>query len=295
LQNQNILKWVFWNFEVTPMKRDSRNLTVQELCAQRAAELMAETQANQQRNEILCHWPEALRAIPTQVIRSALFGVVEKGSARRYNEQTLIPSWKGVSIRYQGPLLSQTDQHVWTTVIHQFRGKPLSEPLGLPRHALLQALGWNRSARQYVQLEESLTRLVAGLINIEAGKDRYVGTLMVSFLRHGDTAHYHLKVNPEIAALFANNLTLLDPALRVRIRTDLGRWMLGYVQSHRTLADKPHRIGLEQLQTLCGSRAGAWDFKYRLKKVMVDLEDHGVVAAWSWTKNGALEFWRPAT
>jgi len=91
LQNQNILKWVFWNFEVTPMKRDSRNLTVQELCAQRAAELMAETQANQQRNEILCHWPEALRAIPTQVIRSALFGVVEKGSARRYNEQTLIP------------------------------------------------------------------------------------------------------------------------------------------------------------------------------------------------------------
>lgn len=276
------------------MKRDSRNLTVQELCAQRAAELMAATQqANKQRDEILCHWPEALRAIPTHVLRSALFGIVEKGRAQRYSEQTLIPAWKGVSIRYQGPLLSQIDQSVWMTVIHQFRGKPLGEPLSLPRHALLRALGWNRSVRQYVQLEESLTRLVAGLINIEAGKDRYVGTLMVSFLRHGDSAHYFLKVNPEIAALFATNLTLLDPELRARIRTDLGRWMLGYVQSHRTMPDKPHRIGLERLQTLCGSRAGSRDFKYRLKKVMADLEEHRVVAAWGWTRNGALEFWRP--
>ena len=46
-------------------------------------------------------WPAELRACPSCVLRSALFGVVQRGR-RKALERAILATWEGVTIRYTG-------------------------------------------------------------------------------------------------------------------------------------------------------------------------------------------------
>ena len=46
-------------------------------------------------------WPAELRTCPSCVLRSALFGVVQRGR-RKALERAILATWEGVTIRYTG-------------------------------------------------------------------------------------------------------------------------------------------------------------------------------------------------
>ncbi|RMD64931.1 hypothetical protein D6833_03655, partial [Candidatus Parcubacteria bacterium] len=73
----------------------------------------AEQNEAQPRGKVLqlrpCYDP--MREIPSDYIRSALFGVVRKGR-RRYLEREPIAAWQNVSIEYTGQRLDQYDLDV---------------------------------------------------------------------------------------------------------------------------------------------------------------------------------------
>ena len=60
-------------------------------------------------------WPEELRTCPSCVLRSALFGVVQRGR-RKALEGEILATWEGVIIRYIGWRLDQADLDVWLGV-----------------------------------------------------------------------------------------------------------------------------------------------------------------------------------
>lgn len=72
-------------------------------------------------------------------------------------------------------------------------------------------------------------------------------------------------------------------------------WLLGYVSTHQATVLKPHRIGLDKLQRLCGAGMRDKDFKYWIRRYMDQLKDLDAVTAWHFTgtDDDILEFIRP--
>ena len=56
-------------------------------------------------------WPAELRTCPSCVLRSALFGVVQRGR-RKALERAILATWEGVTLRYTGWRLDQADLDV---------------------------------------------------------------------------------------------------------------------------------------------------------------------------------------
>ena len=77
-------------------------------------------------------WPEPKRAVPNDILRSALFAAIQ-GKGREYTKQRLIAAYDGVQIKYTGEQLDQSDLDVWEQVLHLARQQPLG---GLPLHRL---------------------------------------------------------------------------------------------------------------------------------------------------------------
>jgi hypothetical protein len=85
-------------------------------------------------------WPEAMRAVPNGVLRSALFGAIRRG-ARRYMERERIAALEGIEIFYTGQRLDQGDLDVWETALHAVRLQSLGNECRVTAYQILKALG----------------------------------------------------------------------------------------------------------------------------------------------------------
>jgi len=239
-------------------------------------------------------WPEAVRACPSCVLRSALFGVVKRGR-RRYLERQIIATWADTTIRYTGITLDQADLDVWLTLLHIAREQGLGTEIQTTIHGLLKALGRCTGKRDHEWLKIVVARLTAGTVEITVGRKTYGGSLIGSFERDEETKDYRLCLNPKMVVLFEDNAyTLLEREQRHSLRMDLAKWLHGYILSHQATAKSPHRIGLERLRALCGSETGELrKFRQQIREAMDELLNAGVVARWSISANDALEVIRP--
>lgn len=238
-------------------------------------------------------WAEALRAAPLTILRSALFGVM-KGGNREYLNNIEIASWPGVSIRYKGERLDQYDLDVWMLAVHLFRHRGLGERITVSAYSLLQALGRSTEGKDhYLRLNDSFMRMVACAVVIKAGRYSYTGNLVYEFWYDEKADQYVLSINPHLASLFAEGYSLIEWQQREQLgKKSLAKWLLGYVATHRATVLKPHRIGLDKLQKLCGTDMEAKDFKRWTRHYMDDLKTLDAVASWhfSGTDNNSLEF-----
>ena len=240
-------------------------------------------------------WAEALRACPLTILRSALFGVVQRGRRRHLNEVE-IAAWKGMSIRYKGDQLDQADLDVWMQAVHLFRQCGLGERLHISAHSFLKAIGRSTGNLNHQWLQKSFTRMIACAVKIDAGQYRYAGNLVHEFWLDKKTGHYVLSINPLLAALFADGYSQIEWAQRQALGSkDLAKWLLGYISTHHTTVLNPHRIGLEKLQRLCGSDAPEKEFKRKVKRYMDELKNLGAIAAWRFAgvDDNTLEFVKP--
>ena len=241
-------------------------------------------------------WAEAVRACPLAMLRSALFGVVRRGR-RQYLDNVEIAAWPGVSIRYTGQRLDQADLDVWMLAVHLFRQQGLGGRLHLSAYTLLQALGrCTEGEHHYSRLKKSFTRMIACAVEVSVGRYSYVGNLIHEFWLEKETGDYVLSINPQLASLFKDGYSLIEWEQRQTLgEKDLAKWLLGYVSTHQATVLKPHRIGLDKLQRLCGAEMEAKDFKRWAKRYMDEIKALEAIAAWHFmgTDNNILEFIRP--
>lgn len=240
-------------------------------------------------------WPEPERAAPNAFLRSALFGIVKKG-ARAWLKDEVLAAWPGVMLRYKGEQLDQYDESVWLQLVHLHRVQGVAPGGNVHVHprAFLRELGCGYGANSRHALYKSLIRLRASAIVLELQNGKHIGGLLAEATLDETGDHWVIVIDPKISRLFTpGHYSRLDWETRLTLKTDLAKWLQGYVVTQLATSKQPHRIGLPRLQELSGTTTALKDFRWKVKKAMAELELLGVVFSWSITSGDALEFVRP--
>ena len=215
-------------------------------------------------------WPEAGRGVPNSILRGALFAAVQ-GKGRRYMKREILASQRGITIRFTGMQLDQSDLDVWEQALHLARQHPLGTRCNFTARGFLRALGRSTGKSDHEWLKEAFARLVGCAVEITHGHRTYFGCLVEGGVRDERTGRYVLEINPKIANLStATHWTAVDWEQRQRLRgKPLALWLQGFYASHA----EPYSLSVEYLHRLSGSRTKAlWKFKQNLAQALRDLK-----------------------
>ena len=232
-------------------------------------------------------WANENRGIPNAFLRSALFGVVRRGR-REVLDGVEIAAWGGTSIKFTGKKLQQSDQDVWMACVEACKRAGSTE-VEIGQRELARMAG--RSGTNTARLIDDLERLVFAGIRVSSERYTYVGTLIHSAVRDEQTKRIVLSINPKMAALFGSGATHIEVEQRHLLSGDLSKWLHGYVLSHKSSWRKPHVIGLDKLQELCGAQSDIRKFRFNIKKSMHELKQQKIIAGWT-LENDVLKFWK---
>ena len=197
-------------------------------------------------------WPDAVRAVPNGVLRSAMFGAIRRG-ARRYLRRERIAALDGIEIFYTGERLDQGDLDVWEMILHLARLQGLGNECRTTAYQLLKAIGKADTGGNREVLHIRLMRLKATSVEIEQSRYGYAGSLIDEVYRDKETREYIFRVNPKLRALFEpDQFTQIDWVVRRELDgKPLAQWFHGFYASHA----KPYPVSVAKLRELCGSEA----------------------------------------
>ena len=220
-------------------------------------------------------WPEPKRGAPNAVLRGALFAAVHKD--RQYmHRQELIAAQDGITIRYTGEQLDQSDLDVWEQTLHLARTQALGTECYFTAHGFLKALGRSTGKRDHEWLKSALVRLAGAVVEITSGRRTYFGTLIEGGARDEDTGRYVVEVNPKLAKFYGRTQwTQIDWEQRQRLRSKpLALWLHGFYASHAA----PYPLRVAYLHELSGSRTKqVWKFKQNLTQALEELTAVGAI------------------
>lgn len=233
-------------------------------------------------------WPEAVRAVPNSVLRSALFGAIKRG-ARAYLERVKIHAQEGIEIRYTGARLDQGDLDVWATVLHIVREQALGNECRVTAYQLLKALGKTDTGKNRDTLDRRLSRMKATALDVKVGRYSYEGGLIASVERDEVTREYIIRLDPKLRSMFApDQFTQVEWSVRHALDGQpLAQWLHSFYASHA----KPFPLKIETLHKLCGSEAGEmWKFAQTLRKALEAVSEASAASgeAFSYATHGDL-------
>jgi len=220
-------------------------------------------------------WPEAVRAVPNGVLRSALFGAIRRGP-RRYMERERIAALEGIEIFYTGQRLDQGDLDLWEMLLHIARLQGLGNECRVTAYQLLKALGKADTGGNREVLHIRLMRLKATAVEIEQSRYGYAGSLMDEVYRDKETQEYVFRANPKLRTLFeSDQFTQVDWAVRRELDGQpLAQWLHGFYASHA----QPYPVSIAKLYELSGSEASElWKFAQTLRKNLDSLAKASVM------------------
>lgn len=237
---------------------------------------------------VLPDWPENTRGVPNLYLRSSLFGVVRRGK-RKAVEGAIIASLKGLEIRYTGWLLDQGDLDVMLQAFHlqnRYLERTSNNYIRFHIKNFLTAIGRQpgKSGREW--LKDCFRRITATAVEINYqiphrninSQYVYAGSLIEEFYYDFTEHTYFLKINPKLAGLFESGWTQLQWQQRLRLKSNLAKWLHGFYATHRA----PFPIKVLTLKSLCGSDCKRLvDFRRSLRSAMVELVCVGAVETWN--------------
>lgn len=236
-------------------------------------------------NRSLPVWPEQTRGIPNLCLRSALFGVIQRGRRKAVKKEP-IATISGLSICYTGWRLDQGDFDVLAHSLHIASHQSTGQVIQFTAKGFLKGIGrsFGKSGREW--LKDSLRRLTASAVEIRFAMPcgygtesfSYTGSLLDEFYYTEDDQSYFLKFNPKLAKLFDAGWTQLQWQQRLHLKADLAKWLHGFYASHRT----PYPMKVATLQLLCGSDCGRLsDYRGKLRCALEELVRVEILASWS--------------
>ena len=224
-------------------------------------------------------WPESKRGAPNAVLRAALFAAVQ-GKGRRYMDREVLAAQRGVTVRFTGMQLDQSDLDVWEQALHLARTQVLGTRCYFTARGFLKALTRQASGQNLEWLKSSLARLAGAVVEISDGRRTYFGTLIERGVRDEETGRYVVEINPDLAAFYGRSQwTQIDWEQRQLLRNKpLALWLHGFYASHA----EPHALTVEYLHKLSGSQTKQLrKFKQNLTQALRDLEAAGAI--WGFT------------
>jgi hypothetical protein len=233
-------------------------------------------------------WPEDKVNAPALLLRSALFGIVKRGK-RKHLDDVEISSWQGTTIRYKGDELDQSDLDVWLACVELHRHAPLGSPIQIREAEFLHMIDRDTGGSNREWLRKVLRRLTACSVEIQHGDLDYFGSMVFEGARDRKTKLLNILINPKIAQLFSVAVRQ-DKKIRSQLKTQLSKWFYGYLCSHESTINNPHKIMITNLMRLSGAGySRVAHFKSDLVKCLKELHETGAILEWGFTKSGCLE------
>lgn len=222
-------------------------------------------------------WPEPTRGTPNTWLRGALFAAIQ-GKERRALKRELLATVDGISIRFTGWQLDQSDLDVWDAIVHMSRSQPLGTPINFSAHAILRALGRDAGKSQHEWLKDAIARMYSAGVEINAGHHTYFGALLYG-ARDENTGRYVVHLHPTLLGMYLAGWTQIQWDERTQLRRKpLALWLHGWYASHA----KPYPLRVDTLRHLSGSRnLDTASFRRQLKLALAELQAIGAIAAWS--------------
>lgn len=220
-------------------------------------------------------WPEAKRGAPNAVLRGALFPAIQGKNRAATLRKELVAAQRGVTIRYTGWQLDQSDLDVWEQALHLARPQALGTRCRFTEKGFLKALGRQTGKSDREWLRSAFARLAGAVVELTQAGRTYGGTLL-EFYRDEDTGRTVLEINPKLAPFFGpTRWTQIDWEQRQRLRgKPLALWLHGFYASHAA----PHVLSVAYLHRLSGSRTKQLKhFKQNLAQALRDLQAAGAI------------------
>ena len=196
-------------------------------------------------------WAEQKRGTPNSFLRSSLFAAVQ-GKDRRFMKEEVLASQNGITVKFTGEQLNQSDLDVWETLEHLARQHPLGHVRSFTAHGLLKALGLHTGNKDHKWLHSVIIRLTACAVQITHSGRTYFGSLVESGAKDELTRHYNIKLNRDLIRLYGGTQwTAIDWKQRQQLRRQpLAQALHAFFSTHA----KPFPIRLATLKEVTGSR-----------------------------------------
>lgn len=235
------------------------------------------------RPKYLPDWPESYRALPNEILRSALFNCRNRNLPRMFMKEVEIAVIGDGQVIYRGEELRQDDELVWMHLMHLIKKSPLGECVEFTPYSFIKALGWPIKGQSYERLRNCLSRMQATALRIQSKRlHSFVSiSLIQKFMsrneRNENLTRWQVWVGKEMQLLFDEEfLTKVMWDTRRSLPDGIASKLFGYWASHR----KPYPVKVETLLKLCGSGMQAKHFKAELKRALELLKKSGFLEAW---------------
>lgn len=235
------------------------------------------------RPKYLPEWPDKQRAMPNEILRSALFNCRNRNHPRVFMKDAEIAMIGDGQVIYRGEELRQDDELVWMHLMHLIKKLPLEECVEFTPYSFIKALGWPIKGQNYERLRTCLSRMQATALRIQSKRLQcFISiSLIQKFMSRNDRnenlSRWQVWVGKEMQLLFDEEfLTRVAWETRRSLPDGIASKLFGYWASHR----KPYPIKVETLLKLCGSGMSAKHFKAELKKALNHLKGIGFLETW---------------
>jgi len=235
------------------------------------------------RPKYLPEWPDGQRAMPNEILRSALFNCRNRNLPRVFMKEVEIALIGDGQVIYRGEELRQDDELVWMHLMHLIKKLPLGECVEFTPYSFIKALGWPIKGQNYERLRTCLSRMQATALRIQSKRLHcFISvSLIQKFMSKNDQnenlSRWQVWVGKEMQLLFDEEfLTRVTWETRRSLPDGIASKLFGYWASHR----KPYPVKIETLLKLCGSGMKAKHFKAELKKALELLREVGFLEAW---------------
>lgn len=225
------------------------------------------------------NWPDDRRAAPNDMIRSALFGVVQRGR-RKMLDKAEIPAPPGWKLFYTGRRLDQIDLDIWLEIMHNARNTMPGEAIRFTLRSILRALGHHDGASAYEWLKERLESMTLGGFSYQSAdgkKAGATGSLFRDFHIDKTTGEGVVETNPRLRSLY-ESITYLDFAGRLALDSQLSKWLHAVIASHARWI--PTKVETLMLQS-GASYARLRDFRSDLRAALHELATQKRIRSWS--------------
>jgi hypothetical protein len=228
-------------------------------------------------------WQDEQRAMPNEILRSALFNCRNRNQSRLYMKDVEVAMIGDGRVIYRGEELRQDDELVWLHLMHLAKRLPLGDCVEFTPYAFVKALRWPIKGQSYERLRTILSRMQATAIRIQSRRlGCFVSVSLITRFRsrndqNENLSRWQVSVGEEMRLLFDREfLTRINWEIRTSLPDGIASKLLGYYASHR----QPFPVKIETLRKLCGSEMTIKHFKTELKKSLGLLQKIGFLENW---------------
>lgn len=196
-------------------------------------------------------WPDVMRSLPNEILRSALFNARNRKTPRSMMKSEPVAVIGDGRISYRGEELRQDDETVWLQLVHLARQHVAGQLVEFTAYSFCKSVEWSINSKSYDRLRECLRRMQATGLDVYSKRlERGVSLSMIPFFEYEDSEtreslpRWRVRIAPELVELFGDHyFTRIEWAQRLQLPDGLATWLHGYLATHRV----PHPIKIETI------------------------------------------------